>query len=102
MPDLKPSLATSWKRIDANTLEVKLRKGMKFHSGATLTADDVVFTFSKKRMSGKKAVLRGGRRYFGHLKTVKKIDDHTVHFNYQKARCGLGTTARDLRLLDCE
>jgi peptide/nickel transport system substrate-binding protein len=83
-PNLKPSLATSWKRISPTTLEVKLRKGVKFHNGETLTADDVVFTFSKERISGKKAVLKSGRRYFGHLKTVKKIDDHTVHFIAKK------------------
>ncbi|MEQ8195650.1 MAG: ABC transporter substrate-binding protein, partial [Rhodospirillales bacterium] len=78
IPDLKPSLAESWKWIDKNTLELKLRKGVTFHSGDPVTADDVVFTFSRERMSGKNSVLPSGSRYFGHLKKVEKIDELTV------------------------
>lgn len=45
-----PKLATAWKRIDDNTVEVTLRQGVKFHNGDEMTADDVVFTFSRERM----------------------------------------------------
>ncbi len=48
----KPGLAESWKRIDDRTVEFSLRKGVKFHNGDELTADDVVFTFSRDRMFG--------------------------------------------------
>ena len=47
-----PGLAESWKRIDDRTVEFSLRKGVKFHNGDELTADDVVFTFSRDRMFG--------------------------------------------------
>src|SRR5688572_22595854 len=30
---LKPSLAESWKRVSPTVLEVRLRKGVRFHSG---------------------------------------------------------------------
>ena len=50
---LIPHLATSWKRINPSTLVVKLRKGVKFHNGDELTSEDVAFTFSKARMTGK-------------------------------------------------
>ncbi len=81
---LIPHLATSWKRIDPSTLVVKLRKGVKFHNGDELTSEDVAFTFSKARMTGKKATIRNGRRYFGHLKSVKAIDKYTVRFTAKK------------------
>jgi len=78
LPKLAPGLATSWKRVDDTTLELKLRKGVTFHNGNPFTADDVAFTFSKLRLTGKKATIRRGKRYFGHVEKIKVIDDHTV------------------------
>lgn len=77
---LKPLLAESWKRVSPSVLEVRLRKGVRFHNGDELTADDVVFTFSPERLTGKDAVIPEGRQYFGHLKQVEKIDPYTVRF----------------------
>lgn len=50
-PDLpqKPMLATEWRQVDDNTVELKLREGVKFHNGDVMDADDVVFTFSPER-----------------------------------------------------
>ncbi|MCX7323344.1 MAG: ABC transporter substrate-binding protein [Hyphomicrobiales bacterium] len=36
-----PSLATSWKLIDDNTWEFKVRPGVKVHNGADVAAEDV-------------------------------------------------------------
>lgn len=47
-----PGLAEGWRRIDEKTVEVDLRRGVKFHNGDEMTADDVVFTFSRERMFG--------------------------------------------------
>lgn len=48
----RPGLATEWRRIDDQTVELKLRQGVRFHNGAEMTAEDVVFTFSRERMFG--------------------------------------------------
>ena len=44
--DLKPVLATSWSpNAKADVWTYKIRQGVKFHNGAPLTADDVVYTY---------------------------------------------------------
>jgi peptide/nickel transport system substrate-binding protein len=42
-----PGLATSWKALDDKTWEFKLRKGVKFHDGSELTAEDVAFSIDR-------------------------------------------------------
>ncbi len=73
---LVPRLATSWKVINPTTWEFKLRPGVKWHDGSPFTADDVVFTFERaptvpNSPSGFGLYTKG--------KTVKKVDDLTVH-----------------------
>lgn len=58
---LKPALAASWKRIDDRTVEIKLRKGAKFHNGDEVTADDVAFTFSADYMFGNTKPMLAGK-----------------------------------------
>ncbi|SNB75382.1 peptide/nickel transport system substrate-binding protein [Arboricoccus pini] len=83
-PDLilKPMLAESWKpNKDGSVWTFKLRQGVKFHSGKTLTADDVVATFdrladpanSSNALSVFSGVLSKGN--------TKKVDDLTVEFH---------------------
>ena len=50
-----PSLAESWTvSKDGLTYEFLLRKGIKFHNGDPVTADDVKFTFERYKGSGAK------------------------------------------------
>ena len=43
--EIKPALATDWKLSDTS-LDLNIRKGVKFHDGSALTADDVVYTIA--------------------------------------------------------
>lgn len=55
-----PGLASSWKRIDDRTLELKLRKGARFHNGDEVTAEDVAFTYGPEHMFGDTKPFRIG------------------------------------------
>src|SRR4249919_1802059 len=48
---LEPRLATSWEKLDERTTRFHLRPGVKFHSGRTLGAADVVWTFNRLKQS---------------------------------------------------
>ncbi|NUR74923.1 MAG: ABC transporter substrate-binding protein, partial [Thermoleophilia bacterium] len=77
---LRPRLATSWKASKGSKAwTFNIRKGVKFHDGTPLSADDVVATFNRlltkdsQALSSFKGVLSQGG--------VHKVDDHTVRFD---------------------
>ena len=79
---LKPVLAESWKPNEDGTVwTFKLRKGVKFHNGKTMTGEDVVTTIelladpknSSNAVSAFLCVLSKG--------ATKKVDDETVEFH---------------------
>ena len=79
---LKPVLATSWSaNSTADVWTFKIRQGVKFHNGAPLTADDVVYSF-KLYTAPKSAALSA----LGGVLTpsgVVKVDDFTVAFHLE-------------------
>lgn len=76
-----PALAESWQQVDPVTYEFKLRKGVKFHSGEEMTADDVVFTFDRLMQTGALNGQTSPRKgLLGPLKEVQKVDPYTVRF----------------------
>jgi peptide/nickel transport system substrate-binding protein len=78
---LVPELATSWTpNGDASTWTVKLRSGVKFQTGQTMVADDVVATYNRlvDPTSGSQAIsaFKGALSPGG----ITKVDDTTVMF----------------------
>ena len=73
--EFKPALASSYKRIDDKTLEFVIRDGVKFHNGATLSADDVVYTLNL--VSSKDYKIRWPISVEW-MEKVEKISDNTV------------------------
>ncbi|MBW8907735.1 MAG: ABC transporter substrate-binding protein [Mesorhizobium sp.] len=87
-PDLvlKPALAESWApNTDGTVWTFKLRKGVKFHSGGEMKADDVVASIdrladpanSSNALSVFSGILKKG--------ASKKVDDYTVEFHLDAA-----------------
>lgn len=68
----EPRLAESWEQINPTTWRFHLRKGVKFHSGNDLTAQDVAWTLARLK---KAPDYKGLFEPFGDAKVV---DDNTV------------------------
>ena len=97
---LMPGLATEWRRVDARTLDLTLRQGVKFHDGSVLTAEDIAFSFADRLFgtqgatgAGRTTVLAGtatkeppaeviavGRRTYPGLERVEVLNAQTVRF----------------------
>ena len=71
---LIPGLAVSWRPLDATTWEFRLRRGVRFHDGAELTAEDVVFSIERtlKVPNGQYGIFT--RRIVG----KEVVDAHTL------------------------
>ena len=81
---LEPMLATSWSHNgDGSVWTFKLRRGVRFHNGQPMSADDVVYTFQQQTdpKNGSDALST----FDGVLKPegVVKVDPETVAFHLE-------------------
>lgn len=82
---IRGELAETWTWTTPLTLEIKLRKGVKFPAKQgvmaerELVADDVVFSFTRMNTSAKRT-----QGYYDHVDKVEAKDKHTVVFTFNK------------------
>ena len=75
---LVPRLAESWRRVDANVWEFKLRRNVKFHDGSTLAAEDVVYALGRPAtLTASPATLNG---FLKDISKAEAVDANTVRF----------------------
>ncbi|MGB9438226.1 MAG: ABC transporter substrate-binding protein, partial [Desulfobacterales bacterium] len=76
-----PELAESWEtNASADTWTFRLRQGVTFHNGKTLTADDVVASFNHHRGENTKS---SGKPLLKAVTDIRKADDRTVVFQME-------------------
>jgi len=74
-----PCLAESWTiSPDAKTYEFKLRRGVKFYNGDTMTAEDVIFSFWRYKAAQAKMI-------HGRTEKVEAINPNLVRFQFKEA-----------------
>lgn len=76
-----PDLATGFTIADdGKKITVKLRDDARWHDGANITADDVLFTIQRIQSAEASSPLRGS--FLG--VTVARVDEHTVQFTVER------------------
>lgn len=73
-----PCLAERWEKVDDLNTVFYLKKGVKFHNGDELKAEDVKFTLDRARVSNQSSYL------FKPISEVSVIDDYTVKVTTEK------------------
>ncbi|WP_156398574.1 ABC transporter substrate-binding protein [Mesorhizobium sp. Root102] len=74
---VQSNLAESWSSSsDGRTWEFKLKKGVEFHNGKSLTASDVVWSLSQHAVPGAKN--GDGRNIVGNFESIRADDSNTV------------------------
>ncbi|MCB1970152.1 MAG: ABC transporter substrate-binding protein [Geminicoccaceae bacterium] len=75
---LVPELAETWEASDdAAEWTFKLKDGLEFHNGKSVTADDVVVSFNHHRGEDSKSAAKP---IVAPIKEIVKVDDRTVRF----------------------
>jgi peptide/nickel transport system substrate-binding protein len=78
---LQPRLATSWTATTPSEWTFKLRQGVKFHNGKTMTADDVVATLDLLTNSSSGSSFLSQAAGILDPGQTEKVDDYTVKFH---------------------
>ncbi len=80
MPDglYSPCLAESWTiSPDSKVYEFKLRRGVKFHNGDSMTAEDVIFSFWRYKAANAKIIQNRAEK-------VEAVNPHLVRFQFKE------------------
>src|SRR5947209_9204360 len=82
-------LAERWQVLDGGrTWRFHIRKGVRFHNGAELTAEDVRFTFASIAKEGSANSLAPA---FRALKSLEVENPHTLTLHFDKPFVVFGT-----------
>lgn len=94
--DVIPHLAESWNiSKDGKVYTFKLRKGVRFHNGKEMTAEDVKWSFEYSINPRNSAY---GRDFLGNVGSAEVLDANTIRFHLKNPQAsflaGLTTIAR--------
>jgi peptide/nickel transport system substrate-binding protein len=78
--EIEPDLAESWEFPDPRTVVFRLRRGVKFHSGAEMTAEDVKFTLERVLNPETRSP---GRSFIDVITAIETPDRYTVRLKMQ-------------------
>lgn len=91
-----PEMAESWEATpDAAKWVFKLRKGVEFHNGKTMTAEDVVYSFNEHRGKDTKSAAKG---VVEPIEDIKADGKYTVIFTLKEGNADFPFIASDYHI----
>ena len=94
-----PELAESWDSTpDAKTWSFKLRKGVEFHNGKTLTAEDVIYSINHHIGEESKS---GAKGYLKNIESIKADGQYEVVFELSGGSADFPFIMGDYHLTIC-
>ncbi len=91
-----PELVENWEASpDAAKWVFKLRKGVEFHNGKTMTAEDVVYSFNEHRGPDTKSAAKG---VVAPIKDIKADGKYTVVFTLKEGNADFPFIASDYHI----
>lgn len=91
--EIQPDLATEYSATDPTTYTFKLRKGVKFHNGRELKAEDVKYSLNRIKDPAT-ASPRAGQ--FAPVDSIETPDDYTVVIKLKQPYAPLLSTLADV------
>lgn len=79
-----PALATSWTQISPQLMELKLRQGVKFHTGDPMTADDIVFSLTRMFSPVYPPYVVRQKDRLDNFARAEKVDEETIRIYTKK------------------
>ncbi|WP_243296538.1 ABC transporter substrate-binding protein [Bacillus litorisediminis] len=73
-------LAVDWEQPDDKTYIFNLHKGVKFHNGREMTAEDVKYSFERILAEETASHIAS---YFANVESIKVLDDYKIQFSLQ-------------------
>ena len=92
--NIQPGLAEKWENPDKLTWVFHLRRGVKFHNGAPLTATDVKYSIERILNWKPFGNMGGLASYIAPISNVRVVDDYTVRIETKQP---YGAMLRSLR-----
>ena len=92
-----PELAESWESTpDAKKWIFKLRRGVEFHDGKPMDADDVIYSLNWHRKEGTKSAAKA---LVDSIVSLKKEDKYTLAFEMESGNADFPYTLSDYHLV---
>lgn len=76
-----PGLATEWRLVEPTVMELKIRQGVRFHNGAEMTVDDVIFSLNRLLQADFPPYQVRMRDRLSNLERAERIDETTIRIH---------------------